>query len=949
MKPYESLSVYCENRLPPRAYYIPENSYTSLNGDWRFRYFKNEELIPTVIDCWDTIPVPSCWQLFGYENPNYTNILYPYPVDPPFVPDDNPVGVYEKDFLINSTENLTYIVLEGVSSCAYVVVNGKYVGFTRGSHLQAEFDLSPFVKKGENTLRIYVLKWCAESYLEDQDFFRYSGIFRDIYLLSRPKGHIKDFFVHTTENSLTVDIDTPATLRVLDGDKCIGEMSGENNISFTFDSLTLWNAENPYLYTLEIECAGEIIRKKIGFRTVTITNDHVLCVNGKPIHVHGVNHHDTHPENGWCMTDEEIKKDLLLMKELNINAIRTSHYPPSPVLVELADEMGFYVMLETDIETHGFVSRLPKASGYDMENPDFLWPCRDPEWKEIYISRMERAIERDKNAPSIIIWSTGNEGGFGENQIAMIEFAHQRDPERYVHCEDACRRGIEFAPYSDVYSRMYPSAADVEGYAKDENIKTPILLCEYAHAMGNSPGGLCDYEDFFDRYDNIAGGYIWEWTDHTVIVDGVQKYGGDFENELTHDYNFCCDGLTFSDRSFKAGSLEAKTAFQPMKTKLGGNLLTVKNRYDFTDFKEHTLLLTLQADGKTLRTKTLSIPLAPAQSKDIPLDFTLPAASNLGVFLKIELIRPDGKTVAMCQHEMDVPRIEKRPASPLATLTEDAYGIFASGENFSYRFSKRKGNFDSIMLGGVEQLKAPVSLTAFHAPTDNEGRIMFKLWSNFGGQRGAENLNHPFTKVYDCKIENGRILVNASFGGVSKIPAIRFDLAVDIYADGRIDFCFDGKVRPDCVWLPRLGFEFFLPESMNEFSYFGYGPSETYRDSYLHEAADLYNSTAEKEYVPYVFPQEHGNHFGVRYLKVGSGMVFTSENDFECNVTRYTAQTLEKAKHTDEITPEDGVIVRVDYKHSGIGSHSCGPELPVKYRVDEKDIHFTFTLTPETK
>ena len=578
MRIYENPEKTAKNRLPQRAYYIPSgiSTRTMLNGDWRFHYFARDIDVPEQITEWDTVPVPSCWQLLGYEEPNYTNINYPYPCDAPFVPDDNPVGVYERDFALDALWGKVYFVLEGVSSCAFVSVNGSFVGFTQGSHLQAEFDITPFVREGENTLRVAVLKWCCGSYLEDQDAFRYNGIFRDCYLLQRPVGHLRDVHVTAEGSTVTVKTDAPAAVALFapNGEK-LGEKEGDC-VSFTVNDPVLWTAETPALYTAVLTRDGETVSVRTGFRSIAISDTHALLINGVAVKLHGVNHHDTDKFRGWCQNDAALRRDLRLMKELNINCIRTSHYPPTPYFLELCDEMGFYVILETDIETHGFVRRNPNVSyGYDVESPD--WPCQRAEWKHEFVERMERAILRDRNHPSIIMWSTGNESGHGVNHIAMIKRARAEKDGRLIHCEDASRKGDN--SNVDVISQMYWSIPDIEKFIATAD--KPFFLCEYAHAMGNGPGDVCDYNALFDRHDALIGGCIWEWADHVVTVDGVQKYGGDFASELTNDGNFCCDGMVFADRSLKAGSLEVKTAYQPMRTAFENGVLSVYNRFDF--------------------------------------------------------------------------------------------------------------------------------------------------------------------------------------------------------------------------------------------------------------------------------------------------------------------------------------------------------------------------------
>ena len=942
MRIYEDLFKTSENRLKGRAYYIPsgKSEYTLLNGDWRFAYFSRDIDLPEKIDRWDTVPVPSCWQTLGYENPNYTNINYPYSYDPPFVPDDNPCGVYERDFEIDKLWGKVYYVLEGVSSCGFVYLNGEYVGFTQGSHLQAEFDITPFVREGKNTLRVKVLKWCVGSYLEDQDFFRFSGIFRDTYLLQRPVDHIADVYAEAKDGKVIVSADASANVTLFDMEgKEIGSAEGEKT-EIKVENPTLWNAEKPYLYTVRLEKDGEVIELETGFRTIEVSDTCQLLINGQSVKLHGVNHHDTHPTNGWCETNEELRKELLLMKELNINCIRTSHYPPTPYFLNLCDKIGFYVVLETDIETHGVLRRKSNV-GYCYDIEDLAWPGTNPDWKQEHVQRMERAVLRDRNHASIIMWSTGNESGHGPNHTAMCDYLKALGDGRLVHCEDASRMG----PIHDaqVYSRMYPSISNIEEFAKDDKIDMPVFLCEYAHAMGNGPGDVFYYNEMFDKYDKLIGGCVWEWADHTVIVDGVQKYGGDFEGEMTHDGNFCCDGMVFSDRSLKAGSLEVKAAYQPMKTELCGNVLKVKNRLDFTCLCEYDFTYAVEVDGKTVCEKTLTLEVAPHETKEIALD--IPALEGrLGAYLTCRLTK-DGKEAAHTQHELPMKKLAASLCSAAPEFTETEQDIVIRGEGFEYVFSKHYGNFSSMKVDGVEQLASAIRLTTWRATTDNERGIR-ALWANDNIWQG-ENLNQHFSKVYSCTTEEKVIKVKGALSGVSRLPYFKYDLSVTVDAKGLVTFALNGEVREEVFWLPRLGFEFKLPAEHKAFSYFGFGPYESYIDTHHASLMGRYTSDADKEYVNYVRPQEHGNHFGVRELTIGS-LVFGGDS-FEASVSNFDAYMLDKAQHTDELKSDGLVHLRIDYKNSGMGSASCGPALEEKFRLKEKQISFTFTVGPEGK
>ena len=940
MRIYENPQATSENRLAPRSYYIPGgiSEYQLLNGTWKFAYFKRDIDVPEQIEAWDETPVPSCWQIEGYENPNYTNINYPYPCDIPYVPDDNPCGVYEREFEVTKKWGRIYFVFEGVASCAFLYINGTYIGFTQGSHLQAEFDITDAVTEGSNIVRVKVLKWCCGSYLEDQDFFRFNGIFRDCYLLQRPQGHIVDVDMIPDDRQIKVSFEGSAKVTVKAGEEVLTQAEAEQEFVYAPEQPVLWNAEKPFLYTVELEREGEVIELKAGLRKIEISEDYELLINGVSVKLHGVNHHDTSKYRGWCESNEELRAELELMKELNINCIRTSHYPPTPAFVQLCDELGFYVVMETDIETHGVVRREANvAYNYDVESN--VWPCTRHEWTKEHVERMSRMVELYKNHASIIMWSTGNESGHGNNHVEMIRWTKKRDNTRLVHCEDASRKG-QFHN-ADVYSRMYPSFEELETFAKMDDINMPVFLCEYAHAMGNGPGDVYEYNELFDRYPKLIGGCIWEWADHVVTVDGVQKYGGDFEGELTHDENFCCDGLVFADRSLKAGSLEAKAAYQPIRTFFEDGKLTVKNRLDFTNLDEYEFIYTIEADGKTVMEQSGTLSVEPHGSITIPVAYEA-GKCRYGAQLNT-VLKKDGKICAMTQHpfpcEIIAPETEKAPAE----LCEEGLMIYAKGENFSYTFSKHYGTFISMIVNGKEQLAGKLELSAFRAPTDNDRNIK-ALWANINIWQG-ENLDCAFQKVYDCVIEDGRIVVKGSVAGVSRLPFIHYTQTVEIFADGQIDVKLDGQIRESAFWLPRLGFEWELPGDVKAFSYYGRGPIENYRDMHHWAPVGLYESDVEKEYVNYVYPQEHGNHTEVKMLRIGE-LEISSAAGFECNVSAYTAKDLYHAMHTDELKKDGKTHLRVDYKVSGLGSNSCGPALDKKYRLSEKEITFGFTVRP---
>ena len=947
MRFYENPSIVFENREPQRAYYIPKNdgAYKLLNGKWKFKYYERDIDVEENISDWTEIDVPSCWQMYGYGIGNgeviYPNATYTFAVDPPYVPNENPCGVYEREFEINNTENNTYIVFEGVCSCAILYINGKYVGYSQGSHLQAEFDITDCVKEGKNTVTAKVLKWCSGSYLEDQDFLKFNGIFRDVYLLLRPKGHIKDIDITTDNQDINIKFDGEALVKLYDNGTLLDSKEAKGSVKFTVENPVLWNAEKPYLYEVVFEYKNEIISQKVGFRTIEISDSSELLINGVSVKLKGVNHHDTHPVKGWSVDLEDDINDLKLMKKLNMNTIRTSHYPPHPRFLELCDEMGFYVVLENDLEAHGFVMRKPTDCAYDSDNP--YWTCNRPEWENSYMDRITRTLERDKNHASVIIWSTGNESGYGKHHATMVDYIHGRDKTRPVHCEDATRIG--FPNNVDIHSQMYYSMEDMKKYAENEDDKRPFFQCEYAHAMGNGPGDIYDYWELIYSNPKFIGGCIWEWADHVILDDGILKYGGDFNDPYSCG-RFCADGLVFADRSFKAGTLEAKAVYQYIKTELKGTKLTVTNLYDFTNLNEYTLKIEIQADGNTIKEQELVLDLLPKAKTDVELDINLPEKCKYGCYVNVRLYDKDGYETAICQHKLDVPVSDYENTSGYANITEDENKIYITGENFEYIISKCYGNFESMIINGKQQLEDVVKLTAWKAPTDNDvfiARQWGPLDQHMNSMRG-ENLNVLCSNVYECRIDNGTVTVSACLAGLGRMPFFKYDLVFTFFKNGTVNLDLKGNVREDCVWLPRLGFEFKTPYENDKFTYYGMGEYENYVDMCHHSIISMFESDADSEYVNYVHPQEHGNHTRTKLLEMKNGLTFHTNDKFEFNVSHYDSYNLTDAKHPHELVKNDTTNIRIDYKVSGVGSNACGPDLAEEYRLDEKVIHFNFFI-----
>lgn len=951
MRKYEDLNCIQENRLTQRAYYIPENkgAYVCLNGDWNFEFYERDyDEIPSKTGI---IDVPSCWQCRGYEKPYYTNVVYPYPVDPPYVPQDNPMGVYTRSFEIKDEDKKHYVVFEGVSSCVELYINDKYVGYSQGSRLQAEFDVSDYVRIGENKICARVRKWCSGSYLEDQDCFRYNGIFRDVYLLSRPMGHIKDIDIKTHNNVIDISFEGSSKISLCDADgKIIESKTITNSAEFVVDNPIKWNAENPYLYELVFEKNGEVIRQSVGFVEYGINEKGAFTVNGVEVKLKGVNHHDTHPTNGYAMTEAEMLNDLKLMKSLNINCIRTSHYPPHPKFLEYCNKMGFYVMVEADLEIHGFINRVADGTGYDCLDKNPEWIGNLDEWKESYLERMQRTYHRDKNHPCVFSWSTGNESGHCENNYEMIKWLRETDKRRLIHCEDASRTAYGWWPggpkqdpslYTrpDMHSIMYPSVANVEEYALNDEMHLPFFLCEYSHAMGNGPGDIKDYWDVIYKYPKLMGGCIWEWADHTYLENDVPKYGGDFD-ELTADGNFCADGLVTYDRKFKAGSLNAKYAYQNVKFELCSDVIKVTNLYDFTNLNQYSIKIEVNVDGNVIETREEKLNLEPKETGEIKI--TIPESCKLGAYVVCRVFNSEGEQVALWENELSSNFVKQETQVVPLNIEEKVNSFVIKGKEAIYEISKNTAMPVSIIKNKEEQLAQPVRLSVWRAPIDNE-RNMVAKWGHLNIWEG-ENFDRIFNKVYSCELTEDRLSFKGSLAGVGRMPFLKYMISYMLCEDGKIRVELDAKIRENCIWLQRLGFEFKTDYRNGEFSYFGKGPYENYCDMKYHTTTGFFKSNAETEYVQYIMPQEHGNHTGCKELHINDGLSFYAENTFEINVSKYSIETLTKATHIDELIENGLLNIRIDYKNSGVGSASCGPELLENYRLTEKDIKFSFLI-----
>ncbi|MEK8131222.1 glycoside hydrolase family 2 TIM barrel-domain containing protein [Paenibacillus filicis] len=1000
---WENLKVLQENREAPRASFIPYQDqataatgkrgrspyFQTLNGSWKFQYNASVKdtadgfyAVDTDVSGWDDLIVPSCWQTNGYDQLQYTNINYPVPCDPPFVPGENPAGLYVRDFQLRADWDgkEQYLVFEGVNACFYLWVNGAYVGYSQGSRIPAEFLVTSQLRPGRNRIAVMVLKWCDGTYLEDQDLWRYSGIYRDVYLLAREKAHIRDIFnrqelasdysraVLRSEVQTTGKLEVKAELRDKSGRSVASGsavIDGQGVIELAVDAPELWNAENPYLYQLELQAGDEALRFRTGFREIRI-QDGVFQVNGQPVKLKGVNRHDSHPTLGQTIPLNHMIKDLNLMKLHNVNTVRTSHYPNDPRFLELCDQYGFYVVDEADLECHG-MSQAEVAEGTIHRLTD------NAEWQPSFLDRMERMVERDKNHTCIVMWSLGNEAGYGENHKAMARWTRERDASRPVHYEGAApiNKGDTDTDCLDVESRMYATYGYMEEYGKDNTKTKPLFQCEYSHAMGNGPGDLMDYWNVIYKYPNLMGGCVWEWCDHgvkTETPDGRSyfAYGGDFGDQ-PNDGNFCIDGLVSPDRKPHTGLLELKKAIAPVLIEaddVAVGKLAVTNRYDFIDLSALAFSWRLEQEGQTVAQGALEglDALGPQQTQAvaIPLDPSLFSPGGRRYLTVTVRTRQDtpwaeaGHEVTFEQFELPVGQAEATPAPAVLAsagfqlqAAENGHLLELTGFDFKYVFDLYDGTFVQLSKHGVNLLHGPVGFNIWRAPTDNDRNIRH-AWQEDGFHRAG-------MKVYQAKwttLDSGavEIAVSYSLGGYSRSPILHGEAQWRVEGNGAIVLNTQVKVRENVPFLPRFGLQLIMPPGNEEVEYFGYGPHESYIDKRHSAKRGKYLFTVDEMFEDYIMPQENGSRYATEWAivssELGMGLRFDAPQAFSFNASHFTPQDLTEAAHSYELVRRKETIVQLDYKLSGIGSNSCGPELLESYRLSEKEFGFELRIQP---
>ena len=989
--PFDNENNSLQNRKRCSAYYL------LLNGDWKFNYYRRFADVPKDIGTvsseeWDTLPVPSNWQMYDYDIPQYANIEYPIPVTPPYTPTDNPCGVYLKEFYLpdNWNNRDIFITFEGVNSFFYVYVNGIEIGFSQVPHCPSVFNITKYLKSGKNEIRVPVMKWSDGTYLEDQDFYRLSGIFRDVYLTARAKTRIDDFFIRA-------DLTDNYTDGVLDIDFIFKEgkdfcklklLDAKGNIVFndkiTAESQTYkkelpniipWNAESPYLYTLVMHCGDEYIAQKIGFRRIEVAENCALLINGTAVKIKGVNRHDSHPLLGHVTPIADIRRDLEQMKRLNINAIRTSHYPNTPEFLNLCSEYGFYVIDEADLECHGFCN---VYDGYHAFNPEH--PSENPIWKKAYLNRAEKLFERDKNAACVIIWSMGNESDYGSNHIAMYNYFKERDNTRLIHYEGSNRHRLEnhkildqHAAEFDIISYMYPDIAFCEEEGKNKmHEKRPFFLCEYAHAMGVGPGGLKDYWDVFYKYPRCIGGCIWEWCDHSVVLEDengnkAYGYGGDCGEIINHG-NFCNDGLVRPDRSFSSGALEAKAAYNNIYVEeidAAKGEFRIRNRFDFTNANKYRIKYEIEADGNIIFSDSLPVySIKPHSSKKIIIDLSMvPSVCKHGVHITFRTLTTEdtlwekaGYETGFTQFALPVKIVRSSLAPVKGKLhkpVENDEFLAISGVNFTYLFNKLYGSFDELKINGVDILADRTKFSVARAEIDNY-RFMWNKWILH--QSNISVFRHNEIRTIECrwKKSGDSIIIETKqiLSCLALAPFVRYETTYTIHPNGVISVIVNGKCEYK-YFLPRFGMDFVLRAGTENVEYYGKGPHENLIDMCHHVTTGHYKTTVDAEYVPYIKPQDFGNKTDVSWVCVtdilGRGLLVRSaeENKFEFAVSHYSTENIMDAEHTWDLDRKDKTYLRIDYKVSGAGSGSCGPELDDKFRLHgDEEFSYAFDLLP---
>ncbi|MBD0378648.1 glycoside hydrolase family 2 TIM barrel-domain containing protein [Paenibacillus sedimenti] len=1004
---WENLEMLGRNTEPPNSGCFPYADaetaligeralspyYQSLNGNWRFLYASNPSQAPDRFydpsyktDDWSTIPVPGNWQMHGYGRPHYSSSYYPFPIDPPHVPGDNPVGCYRRSFHLSDAWNSrqVFLVFEGVDSAFHVWVNGQFAGYGQGSHMHSEFRITSLLHTGENTVAVKVYQWSDGSYLEDQDKWRLSGIFRDVYLKATPHVHVRDVSVQTRfcenhedavlglrvavkryserdagNHNLRVSLRDEAGQTVYGGTAAASPVFDEKmlDMDIPVPAPRKWSAEDPYLYTLVLELEDETgavlesVSVSVGFRDIAILDGRLL-VNGTPVTLKGVNRNEFHPDLGFAIPLESMIEDIRLMKRHNMNAVRTSHYPNDTRWLDLCDRYGLYVIDEADLETHGC---------HFIGNESHL--AQDSRWEEAFIDRARRMVERDKNHPSVIIWSLGNESGFGANHDAMAEWVRETDPTRPIHYERA-----KDAQVVDIVSCMYPSleALIEEGEKTDD--PRPFLMCEFAHAMGNAAGNLQDYWDAVYKYPRLLGGMIWEWADLAIrqkTDDGEEwyAYGGDF-GDHPNSGHFCIDGLVFPDRTVKSSLIEFKKVIEPVKVKpvdVRSGIVSIQNRYDFLSLDHLSGSWQLLHDGEIVEQGDL-----PGLDVQAGGETTLIVPFNkeygrLGgeCWLRIRFTLRHETCWALQGHEVawaDLPLPALPRAAPHISmksmpslrLEETNDCVQVNGNDFFIEVGKSSGTLNAFEYNGIPLLQSGPKVNVWRATIDNDSR-QSKEWKKSGYDALQQRVNE--FSIHPYQNHAVQIMVKSTLGAAGLGVCFTTWITFTVYGSGDVSITTRVLPREGLPPLPRLGLQMVMHGAFDRFSWFGLGPHECYIDRKESGRLGMYGGTVQEQYVPYIKPQEHGNKADARWAAVtnalGTGLFIGGMPVFDVSASHYSTANLASAKHTTDLLRLNETIVNMDYRQAPLGNHSCGEAPPLeRYMLHPQDTTFSLRMKP---
>lgn len=988
---HENTDILHLGTCAPRCDYIPfapgEDPFagrydtarcTLLNGQWGFAFYDGPAFLP---ENWidlptdGVMPVPGNWQLNGADKPAYVNVRYPIPYDPPYVPVENPTGVYRRTIDVEMCAGMRYyLTFEGVDSCFYLYINRKFVGYSQVTHNISEFDVTDYLVSGENELTMLVLKYCDGTYLEDQDKFRLTGIIRDVYLLARPEAHIRDYVVRTQigqdEAQIYVEIEAncavSATLYAPSGE-CIGRAAMENGkVCFTVADPVLWNAEQPKLYRIVLETEQEKIGDTIGLRTVEVRNG-VFCINGVPVKLRGVNRHESDPVTGSCVSREQALRELKLMKQFNVNTIRTSHYPPRAEVLRLCDELGFYVVDEADNESHGSVETCRSGETYHNYSGIALLVNR-PEFEKPFRDRVMGMVARDRNRPCVIMWSMGNECGYSIYVERVIREVRRTDPSRLLHYESM--HHLPDAPQPndsvdtiDMVSKMYDSPEWIDEFLKNPYETRPYFLCEYCHAMGNGPGDLEAYWSRIYSQPRLMGGCVWEFCDHSVQV-GVDKngkpmygYGGDFDEPI-HDGNFCVDGLVYPDRRPHTGFREMKQVYRPIRAELidaAHGVVRFRNMLAFTAAQD-VLVCRYEVTemGKRVAEGMVELALPALGTVDVKIP-ALVGVSGQQVYVRFSYALAEDTAWGKAGDEMgfdqfllsDTREVFVPSAAEGKLCVADACRkITIRGENFVYTIDKFTGLFSEMTVGGQQMLQSAMQYNAFRAPTDND-RPLVREWDLF-------QLKTLKTRVYDIETvaesDCVKVISHASMSGYSFEPIYRMRTEITIHSGGEVHVGIAAEMTKYLHIAPRFGVRLFMPKEFGKIEYLGFGPWENYCDKHQASWWGRFASTVEEMHEDYIRPQENGAHTGTTWLRMAAdeaALEVYADDTLSFNASPYTQEMLAESAHHYELKKADAAVLCIDYKQSGVGSASCGPALAKEFRFKEDAFAFGFWLVPK--